>query len=58
LRISYYRGFTPEKVQLTLNGKQITAPAPPAKGANNVFEITKDNIAQILRDGTILSAAP
>ncbi|HEX8247216.1 MAG TPA: helix-turn-helix domain-containing protein [Pyrinomonadaceae bacterium] len=57
LRISYYRGFTPDKVQLTLNGKQVTPPAPPAKGANNVFEITKDNIAQILQSGAIPAAA-
>jgi cytoskeletal protein RodZ len=58
LRISYYRGFTPDKVQLTLNGKPVAPPAPPAKGANNVFEITKDNIEQILQSGTIPSAAP
>ncbi|HEX8735634.1 MAG TPA: helix-turn-helix domain-containing protein [Pyrinomonadaceae bacterium] len=58
LKISYYRGFTPDKIQLTLNGKQITAPAPPAKGAKNVFEITKDNIAQILQSGAIPPSAP
>ena len=58
LKVSYYRGFAPDKVQLTLNGKQIPAPAAPAKGANNVFEITKDNIAQILQSGTIPTVAP
>jgi cytoskeleton protein RodZ len=58
LKISYYRGFTPDKIQLTLNGKQVAAPPPPAKGAKNVFEITRDNIAQILQSGTITAAAP
>lgn len=57
LRISYYRGFTPEMVQLTLNGKQIAAPAPPAKG-NVVFEINKDNAAQILQAGAVTAAEP
>jgi len=51
LKISYYRGFTPDKVQLTLNGKQITPPNPPAKGNNTVFEINKTNIEQILQSG-------
>lgn len=57
IRISYYRGFTPDKVQLTLNGKQIAAPAPPAKG-NIAFEITKENAAQILQSGAIPAAQP
>ena len=57
IRISYYRGFTPDKVQLTLNGKQIAAPAPPAKG-NIAFEITKENAAQILQSGAIPTAQP
>lgn len=57
IKISYYKGFTPDKVQLTLNGKQIAAPAPPAKG-NIVFEITKDNAAQILQSGAVTSADP
>lgn len=59
LIISYYKGFTPDKVQLTLNGKQIAAPAPPAKG-NVTFEINKNNVAQILQSGAMTSdsAAP
>lgn len=55
IKIAYYKGFTPDKVQLTLNGKQIAAPAPPAKG-NIVFEINKENAAQILQSGTIPTA--
>ncbi len=52
VKISYYRGFTPDKVQLTINGKQIPAPNPPAKG-NVVFVVSKENIAQILQSGQI-----
>jgi cytoskeletal protein RodZ len=60
LRVSYYRGFTPDKVQLTLNGKQIAAPAPPARG-NVIFEVNKNNVSQIMQSGQIpapASAAP
>ena len=57
LKIAYYRGFTADKIQLTLNGKQITAPDPPAKGNTNVFEINKANIVQILQSGKIAGAA-
>lgn len=57
IRVSYYKGFTPDKVQITLNGKQIAAPAPPAKG-NIIFEITKENAAQILQSGAIPAAQP
>ncbi len=56
VKISYYRGFTSDKVQFTLNGKQVTAPEPPAKGTNNSFEINKENIVQILQSGEIPSA--
>jgi hypothetical protein len=56
VRLRYYRGFA-DKVQLTVNGKQITPPAAPAKRAAVEFEITKDNIAQVLQSGTV-SAAP
>ncbi len=52
VKISYYKGFTPDKVQLSVNGKQIAAPNPPAKG-NVIFEITKENVAEILRSGQI-----
>jgi cytoskeletal protein RodZ len=53
LKVSYYRGFTADKVQITLNGKQVTPPAPPAAGRSIVFEINKANIAQILQTGSI-----
>lgn len=52
LKLRYYRGFA-DKVQLTLNGKQITAPTAPAKGNGIEFEITKENIAQILQSGQL-----
>lgn len=55
LKISYYRGFTADKVQITLNGKQVAPPNAPAKGSNNVFEINKNTIAQILQSGQITS---
>lgn len=51
VRIAYYRGFTPEKVQITVNGKSIPAPAPPVKGSTTGFEVNKENIAQILQSG-------
>ena len=54
LKLRYYKGFAP-KVQLTINGKQITPPsAPKFAGANGIeFEINKENIAQILQGGQI-----
>lgn len=51
VRISYYRGFTPDMIQITLNGKQIKAPEPPAKGSTTTFEVNKENIQQILQSG-------
>lgn len=57
LKVSYYRGFTPDKVQITLNGKQIPAPAALLKG-NTVFEINKENVAQILQSGQFVTGAP
>ena len=57
VKISYYRGFTPDKVQITLNGKQIAAPGAPSNG-NTVFEINKENIAQILQSGQLTAGAP
>lgn len=57
LKVSYYKGFTPDKVQLTLNGRQISAPAPPAKG-NIIFEITRDSAAQILNAGAVTAVEP
>jgi cytoskeletal protein RodZ len=55
VRLRYYRGFTPEKVQLTVNGKVIAAPAAPAnpKMQGIEFEINKENIQQIWQSGTI-----
>lgn len=58
VKFRYYRGFTPDKIQLTVNGKQITAPNPPAKGIGIEFEITKQNIGQILQSGVISLEAP
>ncbi|HEX8368530.1 MAG TPA: hypothetical protein VF604_08310, partial [Pyrinomonadaceae bacterium] len=57
VKLRYYRGFA-DKVQLTVNGQQIKPPAAPPKGAGIEFEITKDNIAQILQSGTVTLAAP
>jgi cytoskeletal protein RodZ len=54
LKLSYYRGFA-DKIQLTLNGKQIAPPAAPAKGKSVVFEINKANIEQIYQSGQISS---
>jgi cytoskeleton protein RodZ len=57
-KFRYYRGFTPDKIQLTVNGKQIAAPNPPPKGVGIEFEINKQNIGQVLQSGAIPSAAP
>jgi cytoskeleton protein RodZ len=56
VRIAYYKGFTPDKIQITVNGKQVALPAPPAKGQTTGFEINKDNIVGILQSGQILSS--
>ena len=50
VRLRYYKGFA-DKVQLTVNGKQITPPPAPAKGNGIEFEINKENIVQILQSG-------
>lgn len=57
LRLRYYRGFA-DKVQLTINGKSIAAPAAPAKGNGIEFEINKANIAQIVQTGQIVLIDP
>lgn len=57
VKLRYYRGFA-DKVQITVNGKQIAAPPAPAKGNGVEFEINKENIVQILQSGQIASAAP
>src|SRR5215204_40116 len=54
VKFSYYKSFAPV-VQLTINGKQITAPSvpiPPKKNAVE-YEIGKDNVVQILNSGQI-----
>ena len=56
LKLRYYRGFA-DKVQITLNGKLITAPTPPPKG-NIEIEITKDNVAQVYESGQVVTGAP
>lgn len=57
VKLRYYRGFA-DKVQLTINGKQITPPPAPAKGNGVEFEINKENIVPILQSGQITTAAP
>ncbi len=54
LKFRYYKGFG-DKVQLTLNGKQIMPPSSPKlSGANGIeYEINKENIAEILQSGKI-----
>jgi cytoskeleton protein RodZ len=52
IKLRYYRGFA-DKVQITLNGKQLAAPPAPARG-NIEFEITRENIARILETGQVL----
>ncbi len=54
VKLRYYRGFA-DKVQISLNGKQLASPAPPAKG-NIEFEVNKENVARILETGQIGSA--
>ena len=56
VKLRYYRGFA-DKVQITLNGKQLVAPPAPPKG-NIEFEINKENVARIIESGTIGDAAP
>ncbi|MEP6703303.1 MAG: helix-turn-helix domain-containing protein [Acidobacteriota bacterium] len=54
VKLRYYRGFA-DKVQITLNGKQLALPPAPPKG-NVEIEITKDNVARILESGQITPA--
>lgn len=56
LKLQYYKGFA-DRVQLTLNGKQIAAPPAPPNRNSVFFEINKDNIAQILQSGQISAGA-
>ena len=52
VKLRYYKGFA-GKVQITVNGKQITPPAAPTKGNAVEFEINKNNLEQILQSGQI-----
>ena len=54
IKLRYYRGFA-DKVQISLNGKQVAAPAPPPRG-NIEFEVTKENFAQIIESGQLVAA--
>lgn len=58
--IAYYKGFTPDKIQLTVNGKIIAAPAEPLNPKRNAieFEINKNNIQQIWQSGAITTSSP
>jgi cytoskeletal protein RodZ len=57
VRLRYYKGFA-DKVQIVVNGKQVTPPPPPSRGNGIEFEINKDNIVQILQSGQITPSAP
>ena len=56
VRLRYYKGFA-DKVQLTVNGKQIQPPPAPARGNGIEFEINKENIVQILQSGQFATGA-
>lgn len=56
VRLKYYRGFA-DKVQITLNGKQITPPPVPARGSIIDVEVNKSNITQILQSGQFSAPA-
>lgn len=56
VKLRYYRGYA-DKVQFTLNGKQIASPPAPAKGNGIEFEINKENIVQILQSGQVAPPA-
>src|SRR5687767_3869746 len=53
LRLRYYRGFA-DKVQISLNGKQVASPPAPPKG-NIEFEINKENVGRIFESGQIVT---
>lgn len=60
VKLRYYRGFTPDKIQMTVNGKIVTAPATPAnpKMQGIEFEINKENVQQIWQTGAITLNTP
>lgn len=54
VKFNYYKSFG-TIVQLTVNGKQITAPSAPIPPKKNAieYEISRENIVQILQSGQI-----
>lgn len=52
VKLRYYKGFA-NQVQITLNGREITAPPAPPRGNTIEIEINKSNIAQTLQSGQI-----
>jgi cytoskeletal protein RodZ len=54
IKLSYYKSFG-SLIQLTVNGKPITAPSAPIPPKKNAieYEINKDNVVQILNSGQI-----
>lgn len=55
VKLRYYRGFA-DRVQITVNGKQITPPAAPPKGVGIEFEINKGNVVAIMQTGQVPGA--
>lgn len=53
VKIRYYRGFTPDKIQLTINGKKVRTPNASQKGVAIEFEINRNNFQQIIQSGKI-----
>lgn len=54
VRLSYYKGLA-ETIELKINGRRIKTPLPPEGYRKNgfEFEVNRENIGQILRDGAI-----
>jgi cytoskeletal protein RodZ len=55
LKLRYYRGFA-DKIQISLNGKQIVPPPPPPRG-NVEVDINKENFARIFESGHVVPPA-
>jgi cytoskeleton protein RodZ len=56
IKLRYYRGFA-DKVQITLNGKQLAPPTLPAKG-NIEIEINRENVSRIYESGQLTPGLP
>lgn len=52
VKLRYYRGFA-DRVKITVNGKEIAAPAAPPKGVGIEFEINKSNVSEIMQTGQV-----